>query len=92
MSPVNSSPEQGTPKALTTVLSAFQSAGSRKRQDDDDYYEYQREREREIEAEQERQRRIRERNPGLRTRTNTRTGDIDGTEPVLPTQSIAHPF
>ena len=77
-SPVSDDGDNTTPTSLNTALSAFQSAGSKKRQVDDDDYQYQRERELELAAEQSRQQRIRERAPGMRSRGNTRAGEIDG--------------
>ncbi|KDR85374.1 hypothetical protein GALMADRAFT_234199 [Galerina marginata CBS 339.88] len=77
-SPTSDNGDATTPVTLTSALSAFQSAGSRRRMpdDSDDYY-YKRERELEIEAEKARQQRIRDRAPGIRTRGNTRAGEID---------------
>ncbi|KAH9486575.1 putative exocyst complex component sec8 [Psilocybe cubensis] len=66
-----------SPNSLNSALSAFKSAGSRRRQtEDSEEYNYQRERELEIEAEKARQQRIRDRAPGIR-RGNTRAGEID---------------
>ena len=73
-----------TPTSLKSALSAFQSAGSRRRlvpEDSDEYY-YKQEREREIEAEKVRQQKIRERAPGIRTKGSTRGGEIDGMCPA----------
>ncbi|KAF4623818.1 hypothetical protein D9613_002144 [Agrocybe pediades] len=69
--------EETTPTSLSNVLSAFQSAGSKRHQtvDDDDYY-YQRQRELDIEAEKARQLRIKERTPGMRNKAG-RGGEID---------------
>nr|GAT47843.1 Sec8 exocyst complex component specific domain-containing protein [Mycena chlorophos] len=66
---------QTTPTALNSVMSAFQSAGSRRR--DNDEVEYQRQRREEIEAENLRQQRIRDRAPGRRQNGRARAGDID---------------
>ncbi|KAF8973579.1 exocyst complex component sec8 [Flammula alnicola] len=77
-SPVSDDGNQTTPTSLTSALSAFKSAGSRRRQTgDDDDYNYQRERELEIEAEKARQQRIRDRAPGIRSKGSTRGGEID---------------
>lgn len=77
-SPTSDDGSQGTPKTLSSVLTAFRSAGTRRRQTDetDEDYQYKRERELEIEAEKARQQRIRDRAPGARR--NTRGGEIDG--------------
>lgn len=72
-----------TPTSLGSVLSAFKSAGSRKKTLDSDDAEYWREREQEIEAEKARQQRIREKVPGLRVRSNTKGGEIDGMSYVV---------
>ncbi|KAF7339799.1 Sec8 exocyst complex component specific domain-containing protein [Mycena venus] len=63
------------PTSLTTVMSAFQSKGTRRRTED----EVQRERDRreEIEAEKLRQQRIRDKAPGRRVNGKARAGDID---------------
>ncbi|KAJ2919296.1 hypothetical protein MD484_g1171, partial [Candolleomyces efflorescens] len=67
-----------TPTSLGSVLSAFKSAGSRKKTLDSEDAEYWRDqREQEIEAEKARQQRIREKVPGLRVRSNTKGGEID---------------
>ncbi|TFK36881.1 Sec8 exocyst complex component-specific domain-containing protein [Crucibulum laeve] len=68
-----------TPTSLTSALSAFQSAGSRRRKMtlDEEDVEYQRERENEIEAEKARQQRIREKAPGRKANGSARKGDID---------------
>lgn len=77
-SPVSEDGNQTTPTSLTSALSAFQSAGTKRRQTvDDDDYQYQKERELEIEAEKARQQRIRDRAPGIRK--TARGGEIDGT-------------
>ncbi|KAJ7225698.1 exocyst complex component sec8 [Mycena pura] len=68
--------EQATPTSMSTVMSAFQSAGSRRR-DTSEEMEYQRERKEEMEAERLRQQRIRDRAPGRRMNGKTRAGDID---------------
>jgi exocyst complex component 4 len=57
-------------------MSAFQSAGTRKRTEDD--YERERERREEAEAEKLRQQRIRDKAPGRRANGKARAGDIDG--------------
>ncbi|KAJ7786127.1 exocyst complex component sec8 [Mycena metata] len=67
--------ELATPTALGSVMSAFQSAGTRRRGTDDD--EYQRERREEMEAERQRQQRIRDKAPGRRVNGKARAGDID---------------
>ncbi|KAJ7293405.1 exocyst complex component sec8 [Mycena rebaudengoi] len=69
--------EQTTPPALTSVMSAFQSAGTRRRVNTSDEVEYQRERKEEIEAEKLRQQRIRDKAPGRRVNGKARAGDID---------------
>lgn len=82
-SPVQDNEDATSPTSLNSALSAFKSAGSRRRQtEDSEEYSYQRERELEIEAEKARQQRIRDRAPGIR-RGNTRAGEIDGTSPAM---------
>lgn len=82
-SPVSDDGSQTTPTSLTSALTAFRSAGSRRRQtEDDEDYQYKRERELEIEAEKGRQQRIRDRAPGVRR--DTRGGEIDGLHGILP--------
>lgn len=70
-----------TPLALSSVMSAFKSAGTRRRAmtNGSDDMEYQKERQLEIEAEQVRQQRIREKAPGRRPTGKAGTGNIDGT-------------
>ena len=75
-SPMSDDGSQTTPKTLSSVLTAFQSAGTRRRQTDETDEDYRRERELEIEAEKARQQRIRDRAPGARR--DTRGGEIDG--------------
>jgi exocyst complex component 4 len=77
-SPISDNGDETTPTSLNSALSAFKSAGSRRRQtpEDVDDYNYRRERELEIEAEKARQQRIRERAPGVRAKG--RVGEIDG--------------
>jgi len=61
-------------------MSAFQSAGARKKAmgiTTDD--EWERERQQEIEAERQRQKRIKDKVPGRRVNGKAKTGDIDGT-------------
>ncbi len=68
-----------TPPALSSVLSAFKSAGrERAMTNGSDDFDYQRERREELEAERIRQQKIREKVPGRRTNGRARTGDIDG--------------
>ncbi|KAJ6574932.1 Sec8 exocyst complex component-specific domain-containing protein [Mycena capillaripes] len=69
--------EQTTPVALTSVMSAFQSAGTRRRGTNDSEDDYQRERREEVEAEKLRQQRIRDKAPGRRVNGKARAGDID---------------
>ncbi|PPQ65775.1 hypothetical protein CVT24_011992, partial [Panaeolus cyanescens] len=64
-----------TPTSLKSALSAFQSAGTRRRFDDYDE-EYQKERQQELEAEKARQQRIRDRAPGARSK-GSKAGEID---------------
>ncbi|KAF8917620.1 Sec8 exocyst complex component-specific domain-containing protein [Mucidula mucida] len=67
-----------TPPALSSVLSAFKSAGrERAMTNGSDDFDYQRERREELEAERIRQQKIREKVPGRRTNGRARTGDID---------------
>ncbi|KAJ7783589.1 exocyst complex component sec8 [Mycena maculata] len=68
--------EQTTPTSLTSVMSAFQSAGTRRRGTNEEM-EYQRERREEMEAEKLRQQRIRDKAPGRRLNGKARAGDID---------------
>jgi len=88
-SPISDKEDDTTPTSLTSALSAFKSAGSRRRQtpQDDDDQNYRRERELEIEAEKARQQRIRDRAIGLRGKG--RAGEIDGQISVLPAFSAA---
>lgn len=76
-SPIQDKGDDTTPTSLTSALSAFKSAGSRRRQtpSDDDDQNYRRERELEIEAEKARQQRIRDRATGVRGKG--RAGEID---------------
>ncbi|KAJ6509353.1 exocyst complex component sec8 [Mycena vitilis] len=70
--------DEQTPVALNSVMSAFQSAATRRRGtngSEDDYY--QRDRREEVEAENLRQQRIRDKAPGRRTNGKARAGDID---------------
>ncbi|KAJ3508842.1 hypothetical protein NLJ89_g5535 [Agrocybe chaxingu] len=78
-SPTTDGEQETTPTSLTSALSAFQSAGSRRRiaPDEDEDYQYRRERELELEAEMARQQRIQERAPGLRSKGSKRAGEID---------------
>ncbi|KAJ7706369.1 Sec8 exocyst complex component-specific domain-containing protein [Mycena rosella] len=71
--------EQTTPTALTSVMTAFQSAGTRRRgmTNGSDEMDYQRERREEIEVENQRQQRIRDKAPGRRVNGKARAGDID---------------
>ncbi|KAJ7275219.1 Sec8 exocyst complex component-specific domain-containing protein [Mycena haematopus] len=64
-----------TPPALNSVMSAFKSAGTRRRTEDD--YERERDRREEAEAEKQRQRRIRDKAPGRKVNGKARAGDID---------------
>lgn len=74
--------EQTTPVALTSVMSAFQSAGTRRRGTNGSEDDYQRDRREEIEAEKLRQQRIRDKAPGRRVNGKARAGDIDGAPSV----------
>lgn len=70
---------EATPTSLSTVMSAFKTAGRRRAMtNDDDDLDYQRERQSEINAEKSRQQRIRDKVPGRRTNGKPYTGDIDG--------------
>ncbi|KAJ6604476.1 exocyst complex component sec8 [Mycena vulgaris] len=71
--------EQTTPTAMTSVMSAFQSAGTRRRgmTNGSEELDYQQERRQEIEAENLRQQRIRDKAPGRRLNGKARAGDID---------------
>ncbi|CAK5280151.1 unnamed protein product [Mycena citricolor] len=70
--------EEKSPTSLTSVMAAFQSAGTRRRQmtNGSEDFDYQRDRQEEIEAENARQQRIRDRAPG-RKLGKARAGDID---------------
>jgi exocyst complex component 4 len=72
--------EMTSPSSLTNVMSAFQSAGTRRRAmtNGSDDMDYQREREQAREEERARQRRIQNKAPGRRTNERVRPGDIDG--------------
>lgn len=65
-----------SPASLASVVSAFQSAGIRRRATAEDM-EYERAREQEIENERRRQQRIRERAPGRMATGRANIGDID---------------
>lgn len=69
---------EASPVVLGTVVSALQSAASRRRAmtNGSDDFEYQRQRQEEIEAEKARQQRIQEK--ALQRKGTARTGDIDG--------------
>ncbi|KAJ6627103.1 Sec8 exocyst complex component-specific domain-containing protein [Mycena sp. CBHHK59/15] len=71
--------EQTTPTSLGSVMSAFQSAATRRRgmTNGSEEMEYQRERREEMEAEKQRQQRIRDKAPGRRVNGKARAGDID---------------
>lgn len=80
--------ELTTPTSLASAMSAFKSAGSRRRAltNGSDEMEYQTERQMEIEAEKARQQRIRDKVPGRRVNGKARAGDIDGEDCVpVPT-------
>lgn len=70
--------ENSTPTSLTSALSAFQSAGTRRKMtlesEDMDYFKG---REDELAAEKQRQQRIRDKVPGRQVKRNARAGDID---------------
>ncbi|SJL05584.1 uncharacterized protein ARMOST_08941 [Armillaria ostoyae] len=67
-----------TPTSLSSVMSAFQSAGRRRAMTNgSDDLEYQREKRAEMEAEKTRQQRIRDKVPGRRVNGKARAGDID---------------
>ncbi|KAG5353237.1 hypothetical protein C0989_009200 [Termitomyces sp. Mn162] len=80
-SPVSDEEYLSTPTSLASALSAFKSAGSRRRDmvNESDDLEYQAERQNAIEEEKARQQRIRDKVPGRRTNGKARVGDIDGT-------------
>ncbi|TFY68131.1 hypothetical protein EVG20_g3687 [Dentipellis fragilis] len=67
-----------SPTSLSAVMTAFQSAGARKKTlDMDGDEEWERERQREIEVQNQRQKRIREKVPGRRVNGKAKAGDID---------------
>lgn len=72
--------ELASPAALSSVVSAFQSAGSRRRAmtNGSDEVEFERVRRQELEDDKRRQQRIRERVPGRKATGRANTGDIDG--------------
>ncbi|KNZ74114.1 putative exocyst complex component sec8 [Termitomyces sp. J132] len=78
-SPVSDEEYLSTPTSLASALSAFKSAGSRRRDmvNESDDLEYQAERQNAIEEEKARQQRIRDKVPGRRTNGKARVGDID---------------
>lgn len=82
---VSTDVDQAISPSLSSALSAFRSAGSRKGQslDEVDDYNYKRDRELEIEAVKARQLRIRDKGLGFRTKGNARRGEIDGMSSVL---------
>ena len=71
---------QTTPASLVSAMSAFQSAGSRRRAmtNESEDREYEIERQNELQAEHARQQRIRDKVPGRRINGKARAGDIDG--------------
>jgi exocyst complex component 4 len=71
---------QSTPASLISAMSAFQSAGSRRRAmtNESEDMDYEIERRNELQAEKVRQQRIRDKVPGRRINGKTRAGDIDG--------------
>ncbi|GLB35982.1 putative vacuolar-sorting protein 54, of GARP complex [Lyophyllum shimeji] len=71
--------ELSTPTSLVSAVSAFKSAGSRRRAmtNGSDEMQYQTERQNEMEAEKVRQQRIRDKVPGRRVNGKARAGDID---------------
>ena len=83
-SPVSDEGEQPTPASLTSALSAFKSAGARRRAmtDASDSTDYHMDRQSEIEAEKVRQQRIRDRVPGRRIKGSAPAGNIDGTTSI----------
>ncbi|KAK0208187.1 exocyst complex component sec8 [Desarmillaria ectypa] len=79
---LNSSPtvdeQTPTPTSLTSVMSAFQSAGRRRAMTNgSDDLEYQKEKRVKMEAEKVRQQRIRDKVPGWKVNGKARAGDID---------------
>lgn len=70
--------DDATSPTLNTVLSAFQSAGTRRRGMTNDEMEYQRQRDEEKAAEMARQQQYQKRMAGKRTAAKPRPGDIDG--------------
>ncbi|KAK0465001.1 exocyst complex component sec8 [Desarmillaria tabescens] len=79
---LNSSPtddeQTPTPTSLSSVMSAFQSAGRRRAMTNgSDDLEYQKEKRVEMEAEKARQQRIRDKVPGWKVNGKARAGDID---------------
>lgn len=79
-SPTSDDGDHTTPTSLVSALSAFHSAGTRRRQTlNAEDVDYRREREAEMEAEKLRQQRIREKVPGIRVkRGGAKAGEIDG--------------
>jgi len=72
--------EQTTPASLISAMSAFQSAGSRRRAmtNESEDMDYEVERRNELQAEKVRQQRIRDKVPGRRINGKGPAGDIDG--------------
>jgi len=70
---------------MTAVLSAFQSAGARRRAmtNGSEDTEHDRTRQQELQAEKLRQQRIRDKTPGRRMNGRAHAGDIDGLSPSL---------
>lgn len=82
-----------TPTSLASAMSAFQSAGSRRRaMTNDGDFDYQREREIEMEQERARQQRIRDRVPGRRVNGRARAGDIDGLSQIKYQSTVLNQF
>jgi exocyst complex component 4 len=79
-----------SPETLPAVLSAFTSAGARRRQmaERSRDLEYEREKAQEAETHRQRQQRINDRAPGKRLNGRARPGDIDGMFTTLPRSDI----
>ncbi|KAI0068285.1 hypothetical protein BV25DRAFT_1793562 [Artomyces pyxidatus] len=78
MNTVGTEESEMSPTSLASVMSAFQSAGARKRTMDangDDEWEL--ERQKAVEAERQRQKRIKDKVPGRRVNGKAKAGDID---------------
>jgi exocyst complex component 4 len=83
---------RSTPASLISAMSAFKSAGSRRRAmtSESEDMEYEIERRNELQAEKLRQQRIRDKVPGRRINGKARAGDIDGKHHGLSNSIVSY--